>query len=275
MAHPITTRVLHTMDDFAGIVELQQQIWGMAREDTVSPYIMNAISHNGGSILVAEIDDIMVGFCLGFASKRDTSIIFWSHMAGVLPDFQGHQIGYMLKQAQRRWAIENGYDTISWTFDPLQRGNANFNFKYLGVIASEYHINLYGEMTDAINVGLASDRLEARWLLHDSHVVTLSNGQVPMDSSKALSDDVFLVQFTNKLIIRDTSLSLDNYCIEIPYHISTLKKSNKTKAIQWQLAVRQVMLTAFNQGYIACNFIQRDERCWYVLRKKSSERLSH
>jgi predicted GNAT superfamily acetyltransferase len=269
MSENVTMRVLHTMEEFAVVVELQQKIWGMAKQDTVTPYIMNAMSHNGGSIIAAEIDGQMVGFCLGFAGKRDATVLLWSHMAGVLPQYQGRSIGFLLKQEQRTWALENGYDTISWTFDPLQRGNANFNLKHLGAIVNTYHVNLYGEMTDAINAGLASDRLEATWHLHDARVVTLAEAVSEQTSATSFPDEGFLVRASDGTIAQTipTPLTSDTYCIEIPYHISELKKHDKPQAIQWQLAVRQAMLSAFEQGYSARDFIVRDSRCWYVLRK--------
>jgi predicted GNAT superfamily acetyltransferase len=266
MGENVTLRVLHTMEEFAIVVELQQTIWGMAKQDTVSPYIMNAMSHNGGSIIAAEIDGRMVGFCLGFAGKRGDSVLLWSHMAGVLSEYQGQRIGYLLKQEQRTWALANGYDTIAWTFDPLQRGNANFNFKYLGATSNTYHVNVYGEMTDAINAGLASDRLEATWHLRDSHVIALADGAAPHDNRESFLDEVFLV-WDGVAKASSTPLSNAAYCIEIPYHIGELKKSDKAQAIQWQLAVRQAMLSAFEQGYVACDFVIRDGRCWYVVRK--------
>lgn len=269
MSENVTMRVLHSMEEFAVVVELQEKIWGMAKQDTVSPYIMNAISHNGGSVIAAEIDGQMVGFCLGFAGKRGDTVLFWSHMAGVLPEYQGQSIGFLVKQQQRTWALESGYDTISWTFDPLQRGNANFNFRHLGVIANTYHVNLYGAMTDAINAGLASDRLEATWHLHDKHVIELAEGLSPQDNDVSFTDEMSLVRASDDIIapMITTPLTLDTYCIEIPQHIGELKQRDKSKAIQWQLAIRQAMLSAFEQGYSACDFVVRDGRCWYVVRK--------
>jgi len=269
MTEDVKLHVLHTMDEFAIIVELQQQIWGMARADTVSPYIMNAISHNGGAIIAAETDGQMVGFCLGFASKRGDSMLFWSHMAGVLPGYQGRRIGFLLKQEQRRWALDTGYDTISWTFDPLQRGNANFNFTHLGATAHTYLVNVYGEMTDEINAGLASDRLEAHWSLNDARVVALAEG-APPDNSDSYDDTVFLVSMQGAQLIGQlpSDWTEDVYFIEIPYDIGTLKKSDKSKAIAWQLAVRKAMLAAFENGYSARDFIISDGRCRYIVRRK-------
>ena len=270
MTENVTMRVLHTMEEFAVVVELQQKIWGMAKQDTVSPYIMNAMCHNGGSVIAAEIDGQMVGFCLGFAGKRDAKVLLWSHMAGVLPEYQGQNIGFLVKQQQRVWAMENGYDTISWTFDPLQRGNANFNLRHLGAIANTYHVNLYGAMTDEINIGLDSDRLEATWHLHDARVVVLAKSSSPQAEVEAFPDEMFLVRAGEQLMTT-TPLILDTYCIEIPYQIGELKQSDKPKAIQWQLAVRQAMLSVFEQGYAAQDFIVHDGRCWYIARKVAQE----
>ncbi|MDQ7026267.1 MAG: GNAT family N-acetyltransferase [Anaerolineae bacterium] len=270
MSENITLRVLHTMDDFAKIVELEQIVWQMALENTASPPVMNAISHNGGSVIGAEIDGVLVGFCFGFPAKNGDEISLWSHMAGVHPNYQGRGIGVLLKQEQRIWALKNGYIAIRWTFDPLQRGNANFNFNCLGTIARKYHVNHYGEMTDEINIGLASDRLEALWDLNDAHVVMLANGHSCEENKETFPEEAFLLHHKEGDIItydESAPLMLDAYCIEIPYHIATLKKDNKPLAITWQLAIREAMLYTLAQGYIIRDFIMRDDRCWYVIRK--------
>jgi predicted GNAT superfamily acetyltransferase len=256
------------MQDFAACVELQEVVWQMQRQDAVSPYIMNAMCHNGGAIIAAEAEGQMVGFCLGFAGKRGDDILLWSHMAGVHPAYQGQGIGFKVKQAQRTWALENGYTVIGWTFDPLQRGNANFNFNHLGAIARTYHVNHYGEMTDSINVGLASDRLEAWWQLNDSHVKALASGQPPAASDDDFPDEAFFVRTdTEGRVIhhRPARLSRPVYCIEIPYDVGALKRENMDKAIQWQSAIRESMLRLFAEGYIAHEVVQRHQRCWYVL----------
>ena len=49
-------------------------------------------------------------------------------------------------------------------------------------------------MTDAINVGLASDRLEAIGQLQDSRVINLAEGAVVEASDEILSEEAFLVQ---------------------------------------------------------------------------------
>ncbi|QPC84619.1 GNAT family N-acetyltransferase [Phototrophicus methaneseepsis] len=269
MSNTISLRILHSMEDFDKVLALQISIWQMETSGTTSPSIMNAFSHNGGVVVGAELDGRMIGFCLGFPAKNGDAISLWSHMAGVEPAYQGHGVGYMLKQAQRRWALENGYNVIRWTFDPLQRGNANFNFNRLGVRVERYEVNLYGEMTDSINVGLASDRCEAYWDLNQPHVQALAENPefTPLDTE--FDAEAFLVgeNGDDSQHVPQAPLTRDTYCIEIPYQIAKLKQTNKPLAISWQLAVREAMLHALKEGYIAYHFVVRDGRGWYVFQR--------
>ena len=99
--HEITIREAHSMDDLNATVELQKAIWQMDGSGATPSNLQNAVIHNGGNVLCAEHNGKMVGFCFGFAAKRGTEIWLWSHMAGVLAEYQGQGIGFMLKQRQR------------------------------------------------------------------------------------------------------------------------------------------------------------------------------
>jgi predicted GNAT superfamily acetyltransferase len=176
ITHEIIIRDVRTMDDLTATVALQKAVWQMQGDEATSSYVQNAVIHNGGNVLCAEHDGQMIGFCFAFPAKRGDDLWLWSHMAGVKAEYQGQGIGFRLKQQQRIWALDNGYLVIGWTFDPMQRGNANFNLSQLGAIVNNYYVDHYGEMTDAINAGLASDRLEAYWELEHPHVVALSEG---------------------------------------------------------------------------------------------------
>jgi predicted GNAT superfamily acetyltransferase len=54
---------------------------------------------------------------------------------------------------------------VRWTFDPMQSRNAHFNVNKLGTTADRFHRHYYGDMTDVLNRGERTDRLEARWEL--------------------------------------------------------------------------------------------------------------
>lgn len=267
--HDITIREAHTMDDLTATVELQKAIWQMDGNGAVPNNIQNAIIHNGGNILCAEHDGKMVGFTLGFAAKRGTELWLWSHMAGVIAEYQGQGIGFMLKQRQRIWALDYGYSVIAWTFDPMQRGNANFNLNQLGAVINKYYPNHYGAMTDGINAGLASDRLEAYWELQHPRVVALSDGVTHEQENIDINPQHCLVYISDDLdVIYNMPNTLTNllYFIEIPKKIIALKQAHLSLAQEWQLAVRKAITHILTEGYVISGFVDRGNRCWYVVK---------
>ena len=105
----------------------------------------------------------MVGFVYSIVGMKDRQVLQWSHMLGVLKDYANSGLGRQLKLAQRDRALAQGYELIEWTFDPLQTLNAHLNFTKLGVVAEEYHRNVYGESTSVLHKGTPTDRLVAQW----------------------------------------------------------------------------------------------------------------
>jgi len=272
-SHDIIIREAHTMDDLYATVDLQKKIWQMDGEGATPANLENAIIHNGGNILCAEHNGKMVGFSLGFAAKRGTEIWLWSHMAGVIAEYQGQGIGFMIKQRQRLWALDHGYTVIAWTFDPMQRGNANFNLNQLGAIINKYYVDHYGVMTDGINAGLASDRLEAYWKLQSPRVIALSDGVrqhsmedveiTPQHCLVYLSDDLDVVYNM------PNNLADISYYIEIPRTLSSLKQTHLSLAQEWQLAVRKAITYILSKGYIISGFVDHGNRSWYVITRAS------
>ena len=260
-------RELHQMSDLLATVELQQAVWQMQAYECASPYTLNAVVHTGGSVLAAELDGRMVGFCFAFAAKRGDALWLWSHMTGVHPDFQSQGIGFRLKQAQREWALAQGYRVMAWTFDPMQGGNANFNFNRLGVRAHRYYVDHYGPMQDGINAGLASDRLEAVWPLDALPVIDMMQGSAA-DMAAVQPDDVKLVYVDDSGRLVRARLPADaqkRYCIEVPLHLAALKQTNIERAKTWQLYLRDAMTALLAAEYQVCHFVRQGQRGWYVL----------
>ena len=160
----IEIRVAHTPADSALIADLFDKVWDV--KSMVSPEIMTASLHNGGYGSVIYIDSRPVGAAFALVGRALPGLNgpnLHSHATGVLPEFVGKGIGEMIKRHQWDWAKENGFDTITWTFDPLVRRNAHFNVIKLGAMVLGYHPNFYGELDDGINAGEQSDRVLVRW----------------------------------------------------------------------------------------------------------------
>lgn len=271
MTEHIEIRELRTMPELDATVELQRAVWGMRDVEVSSPHTLRAIVHSGGAVFGAMLQGALVGFCFGFAAPREGEFWLWSHMAAAHPDYQGRGIGFRLKQAQRKWALRRGFRWMAWTFDPMQAGNANFNFNRLGVTARTYSADHYGEMQDGLNAGLASDRLEAQWQLDAPHVVELGAGRlrgagagllearplVWVDAAGALQSDA------------ETAFDQARFAIEIPVDIAALKRGDIERAKAWQLLVRQAMLALFDASYAVTGFERGAGKAWYIVTRES------
>src|SRR5713226_5030912 len=167
----ITVRPITDASGLHAVEELQRDVWGMPDLEVVPSHQLRAVVSAGG-VLLGAFDEhtTLVGFCYGFIGLRDGRLLFYSHMAGVHPGRQNRDIGFLLKRAQRQAALERGLDRMVWTYDPLQSLNAAFNLRKLGATAHRYYVDYYGEMPDAINRGVPSDRLEVDWWLRDPQV---------------------------------------------------------------------------------------------------------
>ncbi len=259
------------MEELLATVELQQAVWRMTDVEVSSPHTLRAIAHAGGCVIAAVDGRRLTGFCFGMAAWRQGELWLWSHMAGVRPEYQGRGIGFRLKQAQREWALARGFRRMAWTFDPLQSGNANFNFNKLGVTARVYSADHYGEMQDAINAGMASDRLEAHWQLDAPRVVELARG--------AGRDTGSTLQGARKLLWIDdagalqaetpTAIGRAKFAIEIPVDIAELKRADKQRAAAWQMRLRRTITALFDAGYVVTGFSRSASKAWYIVTRES------
>lgn len=270
MVRDIVIRQLIDMDDLSAAVDLQKAVWRMSDVEVSSPHTLRAIAHSGGAVIGAFEREQLVGFCFGFGTLRDGKLWLWSHMTGVHPDFQGQGIGLQLKLAQREWALEQGYRWMAWTFDPMQAGNANFNFNRLGVTARGYSVDHYGVMQDGINAGLASDRLEAQWELEAPHVVALAKGEYPTGEPDPLRVRKLLsVGEVGRLRSEDPQSRNDEVIgVEIPENIAELKEVDIQRAKQWQQCLRAAMTDLLDEGFIVSGFIRSGKRGRYVLMRE-------
>jgi predicted GNAT superfamily acetyltransferase len=259
----IVYRELHTIDDFEGVFALEQAIWGMSPGESVPVSMLVSIVGCGGVLIGAEADGQLIGCALGMPARHGRDLSLWSYMAGVAREYQSKGVGVGLKQAQRAWALQHGYETMRWTFDPMQRANANFNFNKLGVVADTYHINRYGAMTDELNAGMQSDRLEVTWKLLDERradAVDMSDA-MPLLYEHA-DGDLSLMKFPK--------LRAEPLLLQIPYDLAALKRENLPKAREWQLLLREGMLWAFERRYFVRAFVILEGRAYYVLNRQKA-----
>jgi predicted GNAT superfamily acetyltransferase len=240
----------------------------MSDRNAVPSNIIHAMIIAGGAAIGAYDREQLIGMSMSLPYFKGCVVALWSHMTGVHPAYQSHHIGYELKQMQRTWALENGYKQIRWTFDPLQRGNANFNMAMLGTTANIYHINLYGNQLGNLNAGLPTDRVEVMWQLDDPRVVRLSTDREQVSVTVSFPDENFVLAINGEEVTTTSPETIDPfqwYFIQIPPDVNELKQSNLQFVRQWQSEIRNMLQHMFKRGCALVDFIVEPERCFYVL----------
>lgn len=222
------------MDELNACVALQKEVWDFDDVDLV-PLRMFVVSQKiGGQTIGAFHGDDLVGFAFSIPGSRAGHAYLHSHMLAVRDAFRNHGLGRRLKLAQRDDAIQQGFELLEWTFDPLEIKNAHLNLSRLGAIARRYSVNHYGHSSSPLQGGLPTDRLVAEWWLTSKRVVNLLDRKQPPK---------FAVEKK----------------IEVPAQVYAWKASaaDRQKAAEVQKRNREQFLSAFSQGLTALGY-ERD-----------------
>jgi len=264
----ISIRRLKAWDEYLAAEELQRVVWQMPDwRDAVPANLMIAVNKNAGLALGAFTPDgRLVGLAFGFIGMEWRAGLakfkHHSHMLAVLPEYQSRKIGIRLKFKQREETLAQGIDLMTWTYDPLQAGNANLNLMHLGAMARRYLPDAYGEMTDGLNAGIASDRFEVEWWLNAPRVKQCAAGQPQRYDWAALLGAGVLEVFRVNLdahglphIESENALHGERLLLEIPASIRAVKTASLDLAREWRARTRDVFRRAFAAGYAAVGFV--------------------
>ncbi|MDE3089768.1 MAG: hypothetical protein KGJ80_10360 [Chloroflexota bacterium] len=284
----ISIRPLKAWDEYLAAEELQRAVWQLPDwRDAVPANLLVTVNKNGGLVLGAfSPEERLVGLAFSFVGIEEHAgqqkSKHCSHMLAVLPEHQSKGIGIQLKFKQREVALAQGIDLITWTYDPLQAGNANLNLVYLGAIARQYVPNAYGEMTDGLNAGLASDRFQVEWWLNAPRARACVSGQPQRYEWDALAEsgarqilEVSLDARGLPHIERAGELSGAQLLLEIPASLRALKAASLDLAREWRAMTRGLFQRAFAAGYAATGFVFAERegktRAAYVLTQEAVE----
>ena len=235
-------RPFESIADHEQCQELQGQVWGAP---FAVPVNMTVAVHRHGGVAIGAYDKHsrqMIGFVLSFVApvtipEARNGLSHYSHMAAVAESWRGRGIGAALKLAQREAVLAKGINLITWTYDPLEARNAALNIRKLGCICRIYERNVYGEMADNLNAGIATDRFEVEWWVGDPRP------RFVPDSPRME--------------------------IETPVDFQAIKKRDLNLAKAWRMRTRLQMEQAFKQGYAVTGFNVGGNRAYYTLTKLS------
>lgn len=275
------------------VAQVEAETWGLNPSDTVPDHVLTAIANDGGVLLGAYDRDQLIGFTLGWlgTTSQEDGIIaadylkLVSHMTGVLDGYRDQRIGYHLKLAQREWALARGLDLVTWTYDPLESRNAYLNIHLLGCTCQTYYRDYYGEMSDQMNEGIASDRLRVDWWINSDRVRRCLSPS-PDQKIQAGSIELYIqvgVQLLNPTKLeggyhlpgdQTISPSKTRLLVEIPADIQAIRQKDREMGVAWRRHTREIFESVFSAGYRVVDFIYiRGEtpQSYYLLRNDADE----
>lgn len=271
----IVIRPIETVGEYHACERLQRQVWDMPDDlDVVPLHLLLSMQHNGGLLLGAFHADTLAGFILGYpGSTADGMPKHCSHMMGLLAEYRSQGLGYRLKLAQRDHALAQGYELVTWTYDPLESRNANLNVRKLGVVCDTYIRDYYGPMTDGLNVGLPSDRFEVDWWIASGRGAGRRDGDAGA-SGRSVGAGVANETRVIAGLRAPSSMVMDlrkpEILVEIPADYQSIKAGSPDLAIEWRQATRQIFESYFAAGYQVVDFVSAggggERRSYYVLK---------
>jgi predicted GNAT superfamily acetyltransferase len=285
----ITVHKIQNTEHFYQCEEVQRRAWGMDNLSIVPAHVLIPAQQSGGLVLGAFNEkEKMVGFLFGFLGTRDPipagqtvaqRLKHCSHMMGVVPEYQSQGVGYLLKLAQAEHVRSQRLELVTWTYDPLESANANLNLCKLGVICNTYVPDYYGDLRDARNLGLPTDRFHVEWWVSSRRVVARLSGQDQRPTLSEVLDGgahlVNQVHIDRKGIPHPTAHDLGAtdaaLLVEIPARFQSLKAADPALAMEWRLGTRELFTHYFEVGYTVSEFFSEitDDmrRSYYLLSK--------
>ncbi|WP_242644704.1 GNAT family N-acetyltransferase [Streptomyces laculatispora] len=256
-------RLLESVSDLEAVRRLYERIWRTgANNPPVTADFLRALAKAGGYVSGAYEGDELVGACFGFFAPPAREALH-SHIAGVLAQAQGRNVGFALKLHQRDWALARGAAEISWTYDPLIRRNAYFNLVKLGAEPTEYLPDFYGPMDDDVNRSDPTDRLFVQWRLASPEVEAACAG-TPRAAAPAAAAAAPLLDIgpQGRPCARQTSSQLVR--VAVPDDIETLRGQDPALAAEWRTALREVLGGLLGDGGRITGFGRTG---WYIVER--------
>ena len=275
----IIIRPVRSPADCRHVQLLQQRVWASGDRDLVPAHVLITIAKNGGVLLGAFAPDGphktggMVGFVLGWPGYGTDDHgrpipKHCSHQVAVLPEYQRRGLGQAIKLAQREAILAQGItEWVTWTFDPLQRINAVFNLHRLGATSNTYLCNTYGELEDALNVGLPTDRLQVDWWLRSPRVVAATAPEQATHTWPLEELRIMSAPDSGEANAPDISglRAVDPLAVPIPETVNQLRTKAPARMSHWRYYLRAVLPTAFERGYILTDCVDLPSIGWHYI----------
>ncbi len=289
-AHAFSVRTLTRPEEFRAVMDLQRLIYGDDPATHIARHTLVSYARNGGQVLGAFEDDLLVGFLVAFLGTDSldprrpamANLKLVIERLAVHPDYRGIGLAFQLARQQREMAVMQGIRLVTIAFDPLSSRDAYLYIRKLGAMAQVYVPDYFGaDEREAWerNITLSPDRIIAEWWLTRNRVeerlfgkrnsLTLAqylDAGMPIINPSQPGPEVFCPHpYQGELKMADGAMML----IEIPSDCSAILHGDPELATEWRDHARRVFSTVFQEGYVATDLMREQfegrERTFYLM----------
>ena len=265
-------------EELDACVDAQRAILGNRARSVWSVPALTAVCQSGGLILGARAgaggDADLCGALVDLVSDVDGYPGRHTVFRGVLESARNRGVGQRLRAVEREICQQEGVDLIFWPLDPLRSNEAHVAFNKLGAIATGYRRNLYGEVNDNPNLGLATDRLHVEWWIDSPRVASMLDRGSPaphfrlgIHEMDVVTETRLLESGVRMLVGHSESPWAECVLAEVPVDLDRTRAVDPGLASQWRLQSRAMFELLFESGYVGIGFVHEGGRSFHLLRK--------
>jgi chorismate synthase len=255
-------RKLEKPEEFRQVAEVERSVYGPESSGLAPPVPMQrALQDNGGLILGAFADIYLAGATASTLGWDGTTLYHYSLLTAVRPEYQNHHLGTQLKLAQRDEVLRLGLHEVRWVLDPLSSRAASLHVRRLGARPDRYYPHYFGQLGDAVNQGLETDRVRVVWTLDAPEVERRVGGQYPTaEEDRRRWDRSSPIVETEP---GDTGIRIPSAVgeptepsahLEIPFDLALVRQHEPAALRRWRHAVRDAFRIASDLGYVVDDF---------------------
>ncbi len=258
-------------------LDLLNEIWGFSDPDKIPLHEAVVTVKTGGLFLGVDLDDDPAGLVYVMpAFTREWGYHHHSNFMGYKREYRSLGIGLEAKRVHAALAQREGVGLVTWTFDPLQQANANFNFRKLGAECSNYLEDLYGGMGGNFDPGLPTDRFLIKWRLGSARVAERLGGEIPTE------EDILrrygqspLARLAGQGLELEDGSAMEKAAVllaAIPSGLDKRAATDPAGAREELARFGGLMKRAFKMGFVVTEMIragQRDDGAYYVLERRA------
>jgi chorismate synthase len=269
-------RRLDKPEEFRQVEELAEAAWGPEASGGVPVTLLRALQDNGGLVLGAFADIYLAAVAVSLIGWDGTTLYHYGQLTLVRPEYQNHHLGFRLKAFQRDEVMQQGLGEIREAFDPLQSRSAGLLVRRLGARPDRYYTHYFGQLPDAANRGLETDRVRAIWSIASDRVTARMAGGLP-------STEEMLSRWQRSTALLETEPgdsglrvpsavsepTTPSVHLEVPFDLESVREHEPAALRKWRHAVRDAFRAAFDGGYVVDDFAvvvaDHERRSFYFL----------